>query len=133
MTYRGDSLSTEIKPQGVRVNATIETSFSTPIWAGFCAWTDVVSNRSEWYLLQGLIDQAVASAQAIKFQDESMGCGGCPTVCGTIHGTQTVGRRRIHVPVASRICSIHHDLIWLHRSVAHQFISTCVKQWHSHD
>lgn len=46
LTYHSESLKMEILSNGVRVNATVSTAFATPIWAGFCAWNEVVSNRS---------------------------------------------------------------------------------------
>jgi hypothetical protein len=53
-----------------------------------CAWTDVVNDKSKWYLVQALVDQGIAMAEAAQFPDEGNSCGGCPTVCGTVHGSQ---------------------------------------------
>lgn len=55
--YVDKSLKTDILADGVRVNASVFTHFRLPVWAGACAWTDVVNNRSLWGRVENLLEQ----------------------------------------------------------------------------
>jgi hypothetical protein len=53
--YIPSTLTAAILSNGIRVNASLQTNFTVPVWAGACGWGAVVTDKSKWGMFTKLI------------------------------------------------------------------------------